>query len=172
MSHALKASTCLDSLLHLDSGRSMMLLSVLEWATILICPGLGCFLGCGTFSANTGSVLGKLGFSVTYLVLCTALWDEFMDTPPPPLRGTNSPLCVCPTHKNPCTEETQNTCLLKEWKKEWLSLAFRTGLSPTQGGGLARELGEWLHYSLVVLTFAKSLIHCSAVFSSVRRGRD
>lgn len=50
MSHPLKASTCLDSLLHLDSGRSMMLLSVLEWAAILICPGLRCFLACGTWN--------------------------------------------------------------------------------------------------------------------------
>ena len=100
MSHPLKASTCLDSLLHLDSGRSVMLLSVLEWATILICPGLRCFLGRGTFSANTGSVLGKLGFSVTYLVLCTALWDELMDIPPPPLRGTNSPLCSSYTQES------------------------------------------------------------------------
>lgn len=55
MSHPHQGRTCFDSLLHLDSERSAMLL-VLGGSTILICPGLKCFLGCGTFTANRWSV--------------------------------------------------------------------------------------------------------------------
>lgn len=58
MSHSHKCSSCLGSLLPLASERSVMLLPVVGWTTILICPGLSCFLGCGTFNTNTGSANG------------------------------------------------------------------------------------------------------------------